>query len=84
MITITAAASTISFGSSRFRFIENLHKLSLFTTEPGECQYQTSGFGKLVRIDRLLNQSLPAPKDQSGSRAERVPKDPVRRPFLAK
>ena len=62
-----AAASTINFGSIRFRFIEtsmhqecpqdqNCSRSSLWRQNLVNRQYQTSGFGKLVRIDRVVNQ----------------------------
>src|ERR1019366_5385459 len=66
MIRITTAASTISFGSSRFRFIDtSLHqecpqnqicsRSSLCRQNLVNRQYQTLGFGNLFRIDRFVN-----------------------------
>jgi hypothetical protein len=66
MTRISTAASTISFGSIRFKFIEtSLHqewsqnqicsRNSLYSQNFVNRQYQTSGFGKLVTIDRRVN-----------------------------
>src|SRR5579863_2918078 len=71
MIRITTAASTMNFGSIRFKFIEtSLHQEclqkqicsqnSLRKQKLVNGQYQSLGHEKLIRIDRLVNQSCVA------------------------